>query len=345
MMTHRPITRIAISAAAAVAFIATPYVVWADPPSTLERLQARVEQLVASFPGTIGVFAHHVQTGAEIAVNADRPFPMASTFKVPIMVQTFREIDAGRLSLDDRFETGPDNRRLGSGLLTQLQPGLNPTLHDLLLMMIVVSDNQATDMVLGLVPPAKVTAGMRELGIDGIRVDRTVDQLIGDFMGLANPVMRGKTSRDVFTDPSLVQGTQVWDNEGAARAFSEDLRDVATPRAMTELLLKIHRSEAASEASCAQMLGILRTQQFTQRIPRYLPEGTAFAGKTGTIGFTTNDTGIIFAGDQTIALTVYTLLPNLEVPRFKAEQAIGEIAREIYDYFRYTAPGGEREQE
>jgi beta-lactamase class A len=165
--------------AALVAAMGAPSAASGEPPATVDRLQARVEQLVASFPGTIGVFAHHEESGAEIAVNADRYFPMASTFKVPIMVQTFREVDAGRLSLDERFETRPDNRRLGSGLFTHMRSGLEPTLDDLLLLMIVVSDNQATDMILDRVPPATVTTGMRALGIDGIRVDRTVDGLLG----------------------------------------------------------------------------------------------------------------------------------------------------------------------
>jgi hypothetical protein len=102
-----------------------------------------------------------------------------------------------------------------------------------------------------------------------------------------------------------------------------------------------HTPRKNSETSCTQILGILRTQQFTQRIPRFLPEGTQFAGKTGTIGFTTNDAGILFAGDQTIALTVYTLLSSLDVPRYKAEQTIGEIAREIHDYVQYTAGAAE----
>jgi beta-lactamase class A len=85
------------------------------------------------------------------------------------------------------------------------------------------------------------------------------------------------------------------------------------------------------------VLGILRTQLYTQRIPRFLPEGTVTASKTGTIGYTTNDAGIIYAGDQTIALTVYTLMSSLQVPRYTADQAIGNIAREIYDFFQYTA--------
>lgn len=211
------------------------------------------------------------------------------------------------------------------------------TFYDLLLLMIVISDNQATDMVLDKVPPRTVTAGMRSLGIDGIRVDRTVEGLIGDFAAFANPKLRGVSSKEIFADPSILQDMDVWDNERAARLFAEDLRDVATPRAMTQLLLKIHNAEAASKESCETMLGILRTQQFTQRIPRFLPEGTGFAGKTGTIGHTTNDSGIISAGGQTIALTVYTLMSDLKVPRYKAEQAIGEIAREIHDYFQYTA--------
>ena len=262
---------------------------------------------------------------------------MASVYKIAIMVHVFREVDAGRLSLAERIEITEADRRLGSGLLTHMTPGLKPTLYDLLLLMITISDNQATDMLLGRVGAANVTATLRQLGLKDIRVDRPTAELIGDLLALTDESFRGKSPADLLANRQLFAKITPEKREQANRAFLEDKRDVSSPRAMVELLVKLFRGEAASQASCEKMLQILRLQQFRQRIPRYLEDVPA-ANKTGTIGFTTNDAGIIFAGKQPIALAIFTLKANLQVSTEEAEERIGEIARTIYDYFDYLGP-------
>jgi beta-lactamase class A len=82
----------------------------------LDRLEFRVAELARSFPGTIGVYARNIETGAEITYKSDDRFPMASVYKIPIMVQVFREVDAGHLKLTDRIELTEADKRLGSGL-------------------------------------------------------------------------------------------------------------------------------------------------------------------------------------------------------------------------------------
>lgn len=309
---------------------------WPAPPqNTIARLQARVERLAHSFPGTIGVYARNIETGAEVAVNVDQLFPMASVYKVAIMVHVFREVDAGRLSLTERIVIRETDRRLGSGLLSYMTPGLNPTLYDLLLLMITISDNQATDMLLERVGAANVTATLRQLGLKDIRVDRSTAELIGDLLTLTDQSFRGKSPAYLLAHPELYAKITPEKREQAYRAFLEDKRDVSSPRAMVELLVEIFRAEAASQASCKEMLQILRRQQFGQRISRYL-EGIGVGNKTGTVGYTVNDAGIIYAGKQHIALAVFTLKANSQVSTEEAQQRIGEIARTIYDYFHYV---------
>ena len=128
-----------------------------EKPKGLDRLQSHVAELALSFPGTIGVYARNIETGAEISYKSDDKFPMASVYKIAIMVQVFREVDAGHLNLTDRIDLTEADRRLGSGLFMYMTPGLKPTLHDLLTMMIVVSDNTATDKLLGIVGPKMST--------------------------------------------------------------------------------------------------------------------------------------------------------------------------------------------
>jgi len=135
----------------------------------VRRLQARVTQLSRSFPGTIGVYTRNIESGEEIGYRADDAFPMASVLKIPLLVHLFRSVDAGKFSLNERLEMGEADWRDGSGLLTHLNPGLKPTLHDLMTLMIAVSDNEATDKLLGMVGAQNVTATMRALDRKGIR--------------------------------------------------------------------------------------------------------------------------------------------------------------------------------
>lgn len=296
-------------------------------------LQVRLEQLARSFPGKIGIFARNVETGAEVGFNADEFFPMASTYKVPIMVQVFREVDAGHLSLDQRITISEGDRRLGSGILTHATPGLNPSLYDLLFMMITLSDNEATDLLVKRVGAAQVTATMRHFGIQNMRVDRTTEEVIRDWLAAADPTFRGASAASVLANPSAFQKLTREESEEADLAFLKDPRDQASPRAMTDLLTKIFRSEAASEKSCRDMLTIMQQQQFRGRIGRYL-ENVTVASKTGTIGYVTDDVGIIYAGKQHIAVSVFTVKANTKVTTEEAEERIGRIARTIYDYFQ-----------
>jgi len=299
-------------------------------------LEQRLQALSAEFPGKVGVFVRNVETGAEVAIRADEMFPMASTYKVAIMTQVFREVDAGRLSLDERVTLTEADRRPGSGLFILMKPGLNPTIHDLLLLMITVSDNEATDLLLKRVGAANVTAMLRQLGIRDFRVDRSTEQIIGDWLGAADPKLRGISAAQMLAKPEQFGTLTREQLDTAARAFADDPRDHTSPRAMADLLTKIVKKEAASEKSCQDMLAIMSEQQLRGRIPRYLEE-IRTATKSGTIGPVTNDVGVLYVGQQHVVVSVYTLKANPEVTTELAEQFIGRVARAVYDYFQDAA--------
>ena len=297
-----------------------------------EVLQKRLAEVAASFPGKVGVFVRNVETGAEAGVNADEQFPLASTYKVAIMVQVFREAEAGRLSLSQRVTLGPGDRRLGSGLFPYMETGLNPTIHDLLLLMITVSDNEATDLLLKMVGAKNVTALLKQLGIDGMRVDRSTEEIIGSYLEAADPKFRGVSGAELAAHPERFPAMTAEATERADKAIVEDPRDHASPRAMAELLTKIVKNQAASEKSCEDMLGIMQAQQLRTRIQRYL-ENVPTATKNGTIGYATNDVGVVYLGKQHIVVSIYTLKGSSAVSTEQAEERIGRLARAAYDYF------------
>ena len=319
-----------------VCFLAPAYV-WAQqsPVRVKDVLQRRLEQLASSFPGKVGIFVRNIETGAEAGVNTNDQFPMASTYKVAIMVQVFRDAEAGRLSLTERVALTENDRRLGSGLLPYVTTGLNPTIHDLVLLMITLSDNEATDLLLKRVGAKNVTATLRQLGIQDLRVDRSTEELIGDWLAAANPSLRGVSGAELSAHPEKVPELSPDQTERADRAFVDDPRDHTSPKAMADLLTKIFRAQAASEESCRDMLDIMQQQQLRTRIHRYL-EDVTIASKNGTIGYVTNDVGILYEGKQHIILSIYTLKQSSAVKTEQAEELIGRISRAAYDYFEDT---------
>lgn len=306
------------------------------PSEGLERLRQRLEGEVAAFPGTVGLAVRDLVSGEEISFDGDREFPMASVYKIPIMVEVFRQVDAGKLSLDERVSLTAADRALGSGILTMLSDGLTPTVRDLVTLMIVLSDNEATDLLLKRVGTANVTASMRTLGLNRIRVDRTTFAMIRDFLLFADERVRDKSAAEIMAlDRAGEPSAQRYAT--AEREFAKMALDVASPRDMALLLSKIVRGEAAGRASCEAMMTILRRQMFNHRLPRYLPEAAAMAHKTGTIGSTTNDAGVMYVRGRPIAFVVFTV--DKRVARGEVEERMGRLARIVYDYFDYTLAG------
>ncbi len=300
------------------------------PVPNIERLRGRLQELANAFPGTLGVAVKDIATGQQISINGDKAFPMASAYKIPILVEVFRQVEAGKFSLDDRVELTADDRTLGSGILTLMAPGLKPTIRDLATLMIILSDNQATDILLTKVGAENVTATMRKLGLNNIRVDRTTFELIRDYLALIDDAAAGKTKQQLMNRPQLNTASP----ERVAKAdteFAKIAKDVASPDDMARLLELIVKGKAASEASCQGMMTILNRQQFNHRLPRYLPEGTGFAHKTGTIGSTTNDAGVMFVRGNPIALVVFTV--DKRTGRGEVEEQMGRLARVVYDFF------------
>jgi len=305
----------------------------AKPLAQMERLRIHLQEMANAFPGTMGVAVRDIQTGQMISINGDRLFPMASAYKIPILVEVFRQAEAKKFSLDDRVELTVEDRTLGSGILTLMSPGLTPTIKDLATLMIILSDNQATDILLNKVGAENVTATMRSFGLKNIRVDRTTFEMIRDYLALIDDGAAGKSKKQLMNRPRLE--TSMPERVAKADAeFAKIEKDVASPQDMARLLEKIVKGEAASEQSCQQMMSILNRQQFNQRLPRYLPEDTGFAHKTGTIASTTNDAGVMFVRGRPIALVVFTV--DKRAGRGEVEEQMGRLARVVYDFFDVT---------
>ena len=119
----------------------------------------RIEEIIGAVGIDAGVAVWHIESDTRLDVNGDEPFPMASTFKIPILATACRQLAADVISLDARVPLADEDKSLGSGILPYFESGLQPTVRDLLTLMIIISDNTATDMVWWIIwvarPPSK----------------------------------------------------------------------------------------------------------------------------------------------------------------------------------------------
>jgi beta-lactamase class A len=274
-----------------------------------------------------------------VSLNGAEGFPMASTFKVPVAIELLTRVDAGELQLDQMIPLKPSDLHPGSGTLADLfnKPGVALSVRNLLELMLLISDNSATDVVLRLAGggPA-VTARMEKLGIRGIRVDRPTAQLIADWIGVRQLPPPEQWTPEGFE--AAFNAVTPEEQKAAARRFDQDPRDTATPDAMAALLQRIYRRDLLKPASAELLLDIMsRCRTGEARLRGLLPEGTPVAHKTGTIGGTTNDVGIITlpGGAGHVAIAVFVKASAKEVPA--RERAIAEISRAVHDFFLFQA--------
>lgn len=304
----------------------------------MTELESAIREIAGCIDGRVGVCVRDYAGGVEIGLNLDEPLPMASVCKVPILVEAFRRHDAGELDLRERVEFTPERRTLGSGLFNWFDPGLRPTLHDCLLMMIVVSDNAATDIVLERLTAERVTEAMRALGLDGIRVDRSIRRLIGDILAAIDPRLDEVPfdQWDAFRAEHPEIAAREEDPDVAREAVNAAAvdRDVATVRHMARLCEMIARKTCASAASCDDMLRILGAQQLNGRLPRELPARARLPHKTGTLGSgaVVNDAGVLYIDDAPVA-SIAVLSRDVRTQINETNTALARIGRAVYDHY------------
>jgi len=300
-----------------------------------DRLQNEITRLAKITDGQVGLTAIHIETNRHIAFHETDRFPMASTFKLPIAVQLLSRVDRGELRLDQMVTLEPHDLHPCSGTLSNLfkQPGVSLSVRNLMELMLLISDNSATDIVLRLAGgPEAVTTKMRDLGITGINVNRPTVRLISEWLGADLPPEKDWTP-DLFG--KLYNAVPPAARIAAEARFNTDPRDTAQPAAMADLLLKIYSKKLHKPETADLLLDIMRRcQTGDARIKGMLPPDTELAHKTGSIGGTVNDVGIVTLPDNAghVALVLFV---KQGTKSEASERAIAQIARTVYDYFLF----------
>lgn len=274
-----------------------------------DSLEMQLTALAEASQGRIGVAALDLDSGRQVAVLGDQPFPMASTSKIAIVATYLAGVDQGRYSLTSTYPLMmPLPSRKFDGPVAPVRPGTRLSALQLIELAITRSDNHATDALLAAVGgPAAVTRWVHaNTGISEFRLDRDIATLVRDD-GAVNP------------------------------ALTVDRRDSITPAAMVRLLSGIRNGQWLSASSRDVLLGAMsRCLTGRNRIKALLPAGTSIAHKTGTLSNTASDVGFIETSDgRHLAVAIYVTGQGGKQGR---DSRIALLARAIYDGYTAETP-------
>jgi beta-lactamase class A len=271
----------------------------------ISELQTKVKTI---FDGTEGEFAMALQDLSnpenQLLINEDGKFHAASTMKVPVMIELFKQASEGKFKLEDsilvknEFRSIVDSSTYSMDLGEDSQKGLyglinrKSTIYNLMNEMIIRSSNLATNILIDLVDAKKVTATMRKLGAERMEVLRGVEDLKAFELGLSNST----SALDLMI-----------------------------------IMQRIAQYEAGSKADCESMISIMKGQKFGKIIPFHLPKNVEIAHKTGSITALHHDAGIVYLPDGR-AYVLVLLSKNLG-DFDEGTSRLAEVSKLVYDYY------------
>ncbi|MCC7180644.1 MAG: serine hydrolase [Acidobacteria bacterium] len=318
-------------------------------PGALQRL---LQGELSRIPAKAGIYVRHLKTGEEAAVLADERFNSASVIKIPAMVMAYQMAEKKTLDLDARVTIGKADKRGGSGVLRYHDVGLQPTVRDVVMQMIITSDNTATDMAFAKVGgvPA-INAWLQQNGYaPALRLNATILEVFRNRFVLADPKAAALTAEDVYA-----LGSGDLDYGTSPRAFLESIQagmrkpevqaenlrrlndapdtwlGVITPRGVGRLIEAMETGKLTSAASAAEMSRVMRWQQSgARRLPHFID--VPVGHKTGDFPPSiANDVGVIYTRSGPVVVSF--LLNGIREPYAEAEDRMGQVARLIVEYF------------
>lgn len=271
--------------------------------SSVNDAKKKIEELTrASGAEMVGVAFYDLAAGSEILINADESFHAASTMKVPVMMEIYRQAEAGKFSLDDSIPIKNDFLSIADGshysvsVEEDSEPSLykkvgqTETIRELMRLMIIASSNLATNILIERVTAARVMDQMREIGANRIRVLRGVED---------------------------------------GKAYERGMNNTTTARDLMIILRRIAERRAVSEKASDEMVKVLLDQQFNEGIPAGLPRAARVAHKTGSITKANHDAAIIYLPNRKPYILVVLTRGIRDEKR--AHKLIADISRVIYE--------------
>jgi beta-lactamase class A len=231
------------------------------------KLSAEIEKIANNLDGIMGVSIKDLTSGEEISVNEKLTFPTGSSIKIPILIELHNQVAEGKFKLSDQRWIEQQDKVGGSGVLLHFSDHASQlTLNDLAVLMIVLSDNTATNMLIDQVGMANVNSTLDRLGLTQIRIRR-----------------------------------KMIDQKASARGDE----NISTPRAAMLLMEKLYRGEVINKRLSDNLIETLKLRK-NSPIPRLLPANVAIANKPGGIEGAACDWGLVFVPNRPYAIAVMT---------------------------------------
>ena len=269
-----------------------------------EAFKHTIRSQADSIDGTVAVAFYNLSDPEDsLLINVDEKFHAASTMKVPVMIELFKQANQGKINLGDSILLKNEFKSIVDSSLYRMdisddsddvvyqQIGTRVALRDLMRSMITVSSNLATNVLIELVGAKKVTATMEDLGAHNMEVLRGVED---------------------------------------QKAYDQGLSNSTTARDLLLIMKAIADSTAGTPEDCATMIDILKEQQFNDVIPRYLPEDVSVAHKTGFITGIHHDAAIVYLPDGRAYVLV--LLSKKLNDFDQGTEQLAEISKAVYEY-------------
>jgi beta-lactamase class A len=272
------------------------------------------------------LYVQDLESGAEVTHNADEPVVLASVFKVAILVELYRRAAGGDLEVTERLRVARATRTVGPTGISVMRDDVELSLRDLAQLMISVSDNTATDVLMARLGADRVQRTVEQLGLTDTDVSGTCEQILKTFVedtGLTAPELAAGKAPDVST----------YDGNRALHPATTANR--STPRQWGKLLRAIWLDEAAPSESCAEMRAILKTQVWPHRLASAFGDGVVVGAKTGTLTGIRNEAGVIeYPDGRRYVACVFTRSSWLPHKQLQADLVIGTAAKLAVEHLR-----------
>lgn len=331
-------------------------------PPELAKLRVEIIKISKEVKGQMGLYVKHIESGKELAIDADKIFPLGSVFKIPVMMEVFRQAHERLISMDEKLKLESRNYCIGSGILQYLSPSVELSVRDLITLMIIATDNTASEILWKRVGIQRVNMLMRELGLARTSIylpwregfllsmgkgpfkDHSVQEAARTWKGLSD-LDRMKILNDVdieFANLSVEDFRKEYENLyglkeekkfKTQREYDQVFDNIGTPREIGMLLEKIFKGEVVSKEASREMLSLMTRNISASVFPQFLSDDVLVAARSGITAGTVNNAVIIYLNSNShLILCIFCKRLEEKNPE-KAQAAEARIARLIYDHF------------
>ena len=284
-----------------------------------------MDTVAREFDGRMGFYLENISTGDTHEYASSQRYPTASVCKITVMAELFRQDAEGILSLDDRKRMEDRYSTHGSGQLKLMQDEPEITLRDYCRMMITISDNMATDVLMETVGIPNINAFLDQLDCPNTRTSVTMGRY--HYRMTYQDDLPTNRANDVLQEEASAAGA----NDYKSISYSDSLdNNVAAPAEMGKIMKRMHEGTIVSPDASSEMLKMMKNARDDRMIRRHLPREIVVAQKSGSSGRIKGNVGIVYLPSGPMIISAFATANSNDV---RADESIAEVCRLAYSAF------------